>query len=255
MRRQATVKMIDLLGELAKYACSPTAYLLQNNLYPSSTAYYAAVSRLKKKGLITRNSRPTHEGTLELTAAVKKPSSIWFNRLQPWARRWNGIWYLLIYDVPERRKAYRDTLRRFLIRQRLGCLQKSAWVTPTDIRPDYADLCKAAGLAGVSYLVEMQTVLGRDAQDVVCTAWDVERLEAIQGLYCEVYNENLEKIKTGDCPEEALVRLVIEEQEAYLMAMDRDPILPRPLWPKGYRGLEAWNLHRKLTAALAQRLR
>ena len=47
-----------------------------------------------------------------------------------WNRKWDGIWYVLAYDVPEPQRSYRESLRRFLQRLRMGGLQGSGWVSP-----------------------------------------------------------------------------------------------------------------------------
>ena len=49
---------------------------------------------------------------------------------------------------------YRNVLRQFLKAQRMGCFQKSVWITPTDIRPQYADLKEAAAVEVFACLFE-----------------------------------------------------------------------------------------------------
>ncbi len=43
---------------------------------------------------------------------------------------WDGVWRIIIYDIPESKKLARQNLTRLL--RRAGCfqLQKSAWITP-----------------------------------------------------------------------------------------------------------------------------
>lgn len=45
-------------------------------------------------------------------------------------QRWDGKWRLIIYDVPERKKAEREIFRGFLKRLKAYQLQKSVYLTP-----------------------------------------------------------------------------------------------------------------------------
>ena len=42
----------------------------------------------------------------------------------------------------------------------MGCLQKSVWVSPRDIRPEHDDLVKGIRVNFYAYLFEATTVLG-----------------------------------------------------------------------------------------------
>ena len=63
-------------------------------------------------------------------------------------RPWDGILYLITYDIPEVERKYRDCLRFFL--QTLGCgmLQHSVWLTPYNPKRLIADFVKQRGLSG-----------------------------------------------------------------------------------------------------------
>jgi phenylacetic acid degradation operon negative regulatory protein len=171
-----------------------------------------------------------------------------------WGQSWNGIWYLLVYDVPESRKSYREALRGFLKRLRLGQLQRSVWVTPRDIRPDYADLTSTSDVTDISFLLESRTVLGRKSHDVVSHAWDFEGLGALQDFYCATCEQNLARLGYADLAPEPLVRLARDEMKAYLSVMAGDPLLPMELWPHGYLGQRVLELHRQMMREIGERL-
>jgi len=48
-------------------------------------------------------------------------------------KKWDGHWWFLVFDVPEKKRAYREKLRRCLIEMNCRKLQFSVWVTPYDI--------------------------------------------------------------------------------------------------------------------------
>jgi len=81
-----------------------------------------------KKGLLSQKNgkydlTPKGSAALALLDAqysIQKPS------------RWDGRWRVLIFDVPEYRKAVRDKIRRTLMRVGFVRLQDSVWVYPYD---------------------------------------------------------------------------------------------------------------------------
>jgi len=214
--------------------------------------YRNAVHRLRKAGLIAARGRYRRSPILRLTESgqSRRPDVCRPERF--WNRQWHGRWYVLAYDVPESQREYRDTLRAFLKRKRMGCLQRSVWVTPTDIRPDYDDLVRAANVDQYSFLLEATTVLGRSPMDVVRTAWGFERLTQQQEWYCEVCSENLHEVLCGEFTTAQLMTLLREETSAYFAAMQGDPLLPRELCPLEYMGEEAYRLHQRFAATVAE---
>jgi len=93
--------------------------------------YRRAVWSLQERRFVRRvrrNGKPvliiTEEGKRRLRSASMHNLRI------PSPERWDGKWRIILFDVPEKRKHSRDSLRRYL--QNLGFyqLQKSAFVYP-----------------------------------------------------------------------------------------------------------------------------
>lgn len=253
IRRRAVEQMLDLMVETVAIL-STRGWRLGMSCYPSQAAYHSSVSRLRKKGLIVQRRGDGKPSEFALTPAGEARVSDVCRHAEPWPKHWNGIWYQLAYDIPEEDRRYRNILREFLKRLRMGCLQKSVWVTHRDIRPEYDDLVQATRVDLHSFLFETRTVLGRSSADVVRQAWDMERVEDIQRWYMEVYEDNLSRAASGDLTQNELLTLVREELSAYVTAMSEDPLLPKSLWPSGYAGKKAWRFHRRFTRALAKLL-
>ncbi len=247
IRRCATDTLLDLIASGLQITTS-RGKCLWGTWSSSESAYYSAVSRLRKKGLVAERGGEGRAPVFELTAEGRTRVSEVCSRREPWARKWNGIWYQIAYDVPEAERATREVLRAFLKRLRLGCLQKSVWVTPKDIRPDYADLVQASRIDLFSVLFECRTVLNRPAAEIVRMAWDMDRLRRGQEWYLQVCEENLARARAGTLSRNMLYALAGEELNAYVTVMKDDPLLPRPLWPAGYKGDEVWRFHRHFTA-------
>ncbi len=252
-RRRAVEQMLDLLvGGLEM--STQGAHFLSRSCYTSNAAYYSALRRLEKKGLIVRYHGKRRERVIALTPQGKSATSIVCRKKEPWPRKWNGIWYLLTYDVPEANRSYRDTLRHFLKRMRMGGLQKSLWISPKDIRPEYDDLSEAINVDLHSFLFETRSVLGRPASEIVYRAWNWNRLNVGQEWYITTCNKKLEQLRSDLLSQEELCTLAREELALYTACMHDDPLLPRPLWPSDYRGYRAWQLHRRFVAELSHKM-
>ena len=243
VRRKAGIELLELLELSALFLTKGGWGLINRHCYPSDAAYRTATSRLRTQGLLVKKQSAAKTPKLILTDAGKKRIPAYFSPEQYWNRTWNKIWYMLIYDIPETDRKYRDVLRQFLRRKRMGCLQKSVWITPEDIRPDFDDLSKAANIDAFAYLIEGRTVLGTPSWRIVEDAWDFGRIGQIQGHYCSVMEQNIKLLKEGRTPPEDIASLLRTAVDGYHAAMHGDPLLPTPLLPESYRGKEAYALH------------
>lgn len=254
VRRRVSEKWMDFLLDVGEALASNGRSLVWNKTYPNLSAYHNSMSRLRKAGLIVRSD---NDGKLPLLRLSTDGRARLPDYLQPerfWDMHWKGIWYMLIFDVPERERHYRDTLRRFLKKMRMGCLQKSVWITPRDIRPEYDDLETAASIHTVSYLLETRTVLHRETQELVQDAWNFSWLRELHSHYLSVYEKNLQMLENGTQTVEELILLLHQEAEAYAQCMQSDPLLPAPLLPKDYLGRKVYELHGKTRTAIAHKL-
>lgn len=78
-------------------------------------------------------------------------------------RRWDGKWRVLIFDVPERKRALRDSIRATLRANGFTRVQNSVWVYPFDCE-DWVNLWKAELNIGrtLLYLI-VDSIEGDDA--------------------------------------------------------------------------------------------
>lgn len=216
-------------------------------------AHNCATYRLRKAGLVAY--RDGTRRVLELTDLGEHEIARSLKPEKFWKRKWNGIWDVLVYDVPEMERSIRDNLRGFLKRLRMGCLQRSVWVSPDDVRPEYDDLVRTVDIQFVSYLFESRTVLMREASDVVNSAWNWDRIDRIQGRYIRIYEQNLWVVQENKLSGDELCAVAREEVKAYASAMEEDPLLPNQLLPNGYLGTKVHDLHRTFVRNVASRLK
>ncbi len=124
-----------------------------------------SVDRMYAQGLL----RHSKSGTLQLTSSGEKRlrslqcKSFAQNR----PPRWDGKWRVLIFDIPERRRALRDEIRRTLLGNGFIRVQDSVWVYPYDCE-DWVNLWKAELQVGKELLylivdsIEQDSILKRN---------------------------------------------------------------------------------------------
>lgn len=254
VKRRISEEWIDLMKDVGETLLTNGRSLDWNKSYPSQTAYRSAMSRLKKAGLLVKADTTGHLPQLRLTPLAKERIPVYHRPDTLWDTHWRGIWYMLIFDVPEKERHYRDTLRGFLKRLRMGCLQKSVWITPRDIRPEYDDLEQAANVHAISYLLESRTVLHRETAEIVENSWNFDGLQELHERYLSVFGENIKLLKEVDHDADALMNLLYQEAEAYVQCMRPDPLLPNELLPKEYLGKKVYKLHNQVRKTIADAL-
>ncbi|MBU0715097.1 MAG: hypothetical protein KJ964_07055 [Verrucomicrobia bacterium] len=254
VRRRLGEELLDLVQMTAKLLATQGRSFMWNRSFPSTLAYDGARRRLYKAGLVAYRRGAGKEPVLRLTAKGERATDDIFRPERWWQRRWPGIWYLMVYDIPETQRSYRNVLRHFLRRLRIGRLQGSVWITPRDIRPEYDDLVKAAGIKSYAYLFEARTVLGLPTEQVVRSAWPTDLLEQCQQWYCENARRNWDALRLKQLPQKSLWACARETNRAFRAVMALDPLLPKALWPDGYRGAEVIAWHRRLLGELAGQL-
>jgi len=140
-------------GMVAIAATSP--YFVQNvvNAYQKSKKYpKQKVSdtfyRLRKQGMIEIQT-VNHQIYISLTPEGRKRAGILqIDKLKiTRPKRWDRKWRLLMFDVPQKRKIYREALRGKLKELGFLPLQKSVWVYPFECRAEMELLQDFFGLS------------------------------------------------------------------------------------------------------------
>lgn len=255
MGRRATECFVMMLYWYGEILMTAGRALYNGSCFPTPTAYYSACYRLKKNGVLACNSPDARWPVLKLDDNWKSSNHTLLNPNSYWKKRWSGVWSVLVYDVPEVNRIFRDNLRRVLKRYRMGYIQKSVWASPWDMRPMYDDLINAVGIDFVSYLFEAKTVLGRNAMDIVETAWDFEQLNKVQKWYMRTCQMNIERLRKGGLSKSRIVAMASEEITAYETALIEDPLLPQELHPADYEGTEVFVWHKQFVRQAHQGLK
>jgi DNA-binding transcriptional regulator PaaX len=169
-----------------------------------------------------------------------------------WGKRWDGAWRVVTFDVPMVRNKERYRLWRALRARNLGFLQRSVWIWPHDMRPILQEIIRAEGVPECFCGFEARRLFLCNDAEIVETAWDFEEIGRRHRTYRQHPRIGVTDVRACANHNE-LACWARMEREAYAYALARDPLLPRELWPRAYRGEEVVNLHRKVRLELARR--
>jgi DNA-binding transcriptional regulator PaaX len=126
-------KIIKILGQ--KTAISLPELTEQINPHEGSKNPKYAITRslkgLREAGLIQNISSGQNDYALLTKEGKKKMHSLQLNDDTTLVNiNWDGLWRIILLDLPEDRKSERESLRYLLKKAGFVCLKNSAWISP-----------------------------------------------------------------------------------------------------------------------------
>jgi phenylacetic acid degradation operon negative regulatory protein len=208
--------------------------------------------RLEHRDWIQRSRKVADERAHRLTEAGRIQAMGGRDPEICWNRAWDGLWRLAIFDVPESRNSDRDRLRRYLVRCGFGCLQNSVWITPHPVHELRRLLIGSPVDVGALIFLESRPCTGETDDQIVLGSWDFDSINARYAQYRGVLKRRPPgRLVDDQAMARSLERWLREEREAWLNAVQIDPLLPRCLLPPGYTGRLAWQERRRAIAHVA----
>jgi phenylacetic acid degradation operon negative regulatory protein len=209
--------------------------------------------RLEKLRYLERVGNTGKELVYRITAAGVQRTRV----TDPWANwndAWDGQWRVVVFDVPETRRKERQILWRALRARKLGLLQRSVWIWPHSLQSILEEMIEAAGVPECFCGFTVRDLFLCSHAEVVASAWDWEAIERVHQTYLR------HPVLTGRALAEAkdlaqLTALARNELRSYAYALTLDPLLPRALWPKQYRGADVQRQHDRFRRQLADQFR
>jgi phenylacetic acid degradation operon negative regulatory protein len=196
------------------------------------------LSRMRREGLFS-TSRDGRQTSYALTERSIRMLDEGRARIFDRGRDdWDGIWRMVIYAVPEERRAERDRVRRTLAWHGFGPLAAATWISPhprlETVRAALADLS-----ATRVDLLESRSLSRTADREMAFRCWDLDGLGRdyldLIGTYERLPGSAELAAESGP---EALRRQV-ELVAAYRTLPFRDPDLPAALLPEGWQGRRA----------------
>ena len=113
-----------------KYGYTPTNFSTASK---SCSSYYTSISRLKKRELIKKRGDIyylTDKGEKEAFFCHLKGLRSNYSNKNDESKKWDGKWRIIFFDIPEKKRRYRDELRLLLKAVGFKEFQKSTWAYP-----------------------------------------------------------------------------------------------------------------------------
>ncbi|KKR70806.1 MAG: hypothetical protein UU13_C0001G0034 [Candidatus Nomurabacteria bacterium GW2011_GWB1_40_7] len=150
-------KILKILGEKSAISLPELANKIENpSLAPQKReekikqkyAITRAFKGLKEAGLVEQISSPQKEYVRLTKEGRKKMHSLELESDTTLVNTsWDGFWRIILLDLPENRKAERESLRYLLKKAGFVCLKNSAWISPFPYEHLFANIKKDLGFA------------------------------------------------------------------------------------------------------------
>lgn len=124
----ALEKTVDGYIRLQDFTYNPARYVYGDPSSLKKSNLSQAIKRLRQKGLIQESLKDS-ELVIKLTTLGK--SLIQPNLLPE--QEWDGIWRIVLFDIPEEKRLVRDLLRRRLRSWGFYPWQQSVWITKNNV--------------------------------------------------------------------------------------------------------------------------
>jgi DNA-binding transcriptional regulator PaaX len=210
------------------------------------------LARLEQERLLERQGRGrSAKFRITAEAQIRLPTS---HPTEHWQRPWDGKWRIVTFDLPVDRSRDRMLLWRAFRERKFGLLQRSVWIWPHEVETILQHVIQAEGVPECFCGLETGRVFLCTDDEIVATSWDWEEISRRHATYLKHAIATPQSLtRARDLNE--LGRIAHIERDAHHYAFSRDPLLPRLLWPRGYKGVGVEDRHQQFTAMLARRFR
>jgi phenylacetic acid degradation operon negative regulatory protein len=207
-------------------------------------------ARLIAAGAITiSHDGPVDQRILRLTGEARCQLLGGVDPEVEWKRSWDGVWRLVMFDIPETSFALRNQLRRRLRGFRFGWLQNSVWISAHPIDAFQRSAGEMALNPESLVYFEARPAGGESHAALVNGSWDFPVIFKNYAVYRGILRLRPDQI-TGSA--EGWFRWLAVENRAWRRIARSDPFLPPELQPPGYPGQAVWAERREALQAFAR---
>jgi phenylacetic acid degradation operon negative regulatory protein len=198
----------------------------------SETAARGALTRLRQAGRIEAR-RSGRTVFYHMTDASLRVMAEMTRRMQGQAPEWDGTFHGLLYSIPERHRAYRDSLRRFATLAGFGLLRPgllvSPWVGPWPLG-SFIDRAPAG-----SHILQLQLQVPRgQAREVAAESWELPKLASLYRRKVAMLDRTAERMRSRPPAGRAALRTFATTLASVFETVVIDPGLPAELLPEDW---------------------
>lgn len=142
-------KILKILGQKSAVSVPEITeqIISQNDCKNPKYAITRSLKGLKEAGLVEQISSPQNEYARLTKEGKKKINSLKLdNETNLINTAWDGLWRIILLDLPEDRKSERESLRYLLKKAGFICLKNSAWISPFPFEHLFTNIKKDLGL-------------------------------------------------------------------------------------------------------------
>lgn len=208
---------------------SPSERVFKRQSFTSSVSRLLRTGRIEKvikDGRVSIKITPQGLKFLAMSLDLRKFSH----------KTWDKKWRVVIFDVSERKRKQRDSLRNKLKDLSFGMLQESVWITPFPIASELKEYFDDWYIHGEILISESRILIG-DQKAIVNRVWKIGSLE-------KKY-QRLVKFWKKVSPKHRGQKLSLKFQRLYLELLTKDPFLPMELLPQPWVGESAERIYLK----------
>ena len=234
----------------------PLLIRLLADLGLSEAASRSLLLRMRREGLL--DSEPAgRQARYRLTPLVQAAQARLERQLRGNRPEWTGTFNGVLFEVPERRRDFRDRLRRTAQLLGYATLRAGLLVATTDRWDELISLLPPPP-AGSQLLRTGITLSAQDSSRVAAELWDLEALaRRYRAVLAEARERTERAMASPPAPAAALTALAAALLPVYEAAAD-DPDLPGELlpadWPGDQVGVTLGQAHRVFAPLLGEYL-
>ncbi|HLD27031.1 MAG TPA: PaaX family transcriptional regulator C-terminal domain-containing protein [Patescibacteria group bacterium] len=157
---------------------------------------------------------------------------------------WDGLWRVISYEIPEKKRDMRDRLRRSMKGWGLGPWHRSFWITPHPIIENLRTLVYGREEEKYIHAFESTHIFGK-REDLVEKVWSISEIEK---KYRGALSQWHELLSSEKKPKEKLTQIT----DLYIDLIRDDPGLPKSLVTHRWIGFEAFFLFKEIKRILYQ---
>jgi phenylacetic acid degradation operon negative regulatory protein len=218
---------------------------LMGDLDLDEQAVRSAVSRLKRRGVVASDRRAGAAG-YRLTAPGLAILEAGDARIFGRAPAGPDAWLLVVFSIPEARRALRHKLRTRLQWLGLGTVAAGVWIAPAHAA---AEVRRTVGDLGLEGHVELFRGDHLGAGDAVAGWWDLDAIAAEYRTYVAAWEPAL--ARNGGPSDAAAFAGHVRHLDAWRRIPFHDPGLPASALPGDWPGAHAWGVFRALDRRLS----
>lgn len=187
--------------------------------------------------------RKEEEGKYQLTIDGIKELSLSFPYIRFLNEKWDGKFRIVSYEIPEKKRKLRDSLRRSVSGWGLGPWHRSFWITAHPVIEELQRLIKNTAWEEYVQAFEGDHLVGNE-KIMIEKVWNLSSLEL---KYKELFKKWHSLLSNQSLTKEDKFQDV---SNAFIEVLKIDPGLPSELIGKKWIGFEAWTLFNEMKKIL-----